>query len=182
MEGLKIVGLCVVASVVYGLVQDQITARICLEYFTVFHPPVIVSDSPTLVALVWGVIATWWVGVLLGVPLAMVSRLGSLPELDAVDLVRPVAWLMIVVAIGASVGGVAGYLAAKNGWAWPPEWVTTELPARKHAAFMADWWAHQMAYDLGFLGGITLWVYAWSRRRKLELEAKSEASARSHGC
>lgn len=180
MEGIKIVGLCVLASVVYGLVQDQITARICLEYFTVFHPPVIVSESPTLVALVWGVIATWWVGVLLGVPLAMVSRLGSRPALHARDLVRPVAWLMVAVAVGASVAGLAGYIAAKNGWAWPPEWVATQLPASKHAPFVADWWAHQMAYDIGFLGGITLWVCTWLRRRKLALAAMSKAGVRTH--
>ncbi|MEP0766475.1 MAG: hypothetical protein HRF45_08055 [Fimbriimonadia bacterium] len=180
MEGLKIVGVCVLASVVYGLVQDQITSRICIEYFTVFHPPVIVSDSPTLVGLVWGVIATWWVGVLLGAPLVMVSRLGSRPELNAADLVRPIAWLMVAVAIGALVAGVAGYIASKNGWAWPPEWVATQLPVEKHAAFMADWWAHQMAYDVGFLGGIALWVYAWLRRRKLALELTSKAADRSH--
>ena len=34
-----------------------------LEYFTVLHPQVLPIDyPPTAIALVWGVIATWWVG------------------------------------------------------------------------------------------------------------------------
>jgi hypothetical protein len=37
MEALKIAFTCVIAAVIYGIVHDQFTARICLEYFTVFH-------------------------------------------------------------------------------------------------------------------------------------------------
>lgn len=62
MEFLKIVALCISASVLYGIVHDQITARICVEYFTVFHPPVFATTSPTLLGFGWGVIATWWAG------------------------------------------------------------------------------------------------------------------------
>jgi len=35
-----IVLLCIVAAVVYGVVHDQVTARVCVEYFTIGHPPV----------------------------------------------------------------------------------------------------------------------------------------------
>jgi hypothetical protein len=51
VEFLKIVALCIVAAVVYGIVHDQVTARICLEYFTEFHPPVFLTSSPTLLGL-----------------------------------------------------------------------------------------------------------------------------------
>ena len=61
-QGLAIVGLCVAAAVVYGLVHDQVTVRLSLEYFTVLHPHVVDTDSPTVLALVWGVIASWWMG------------------------------------------------------------------------------------------------------------------------
>ncbi|MBN9502293.1 MAG: hypothetical protein BGO01_13400 [Armatimonadetes bacterium 55-13] len=54
VETLKIVGLCILAAVIYGIVHDQITARVYLPYFTVFHPHVIDSEDPTVVALVWG--------------------------------------------------------------------------------------------------------------------------------
>jgi hypothetical protein len=47
-EGLKIILASVAAAIIYGIVHDQITARICIEYFTVFHPPVFLTQSPTL--------------------------------------------------------------------------------------------------------------------------------------
>jgi len=63
MEALKIAVTCIVAAVLYGIVHDQFTARICIEYFTIFHPPVFHTQSPTLLGIGWGILATWWVGV-----------------------------------------------------------------------------------------------------------------------
>ncbi len=62
MQSIAIIFLCVFSAVVYGILHDQITARICVEYFTIGHPPVFGTDDPTLLGLGWGVIATWWVG------------------------------------------------------------------------------------------------------------------------
>src|SRR5262249_30608452 len=113
VESVKIILLCVAAAVLYGVCQDQITARVCVEYFTVGHPPVFggITD-PTLLALSWGVIATWWVGLMLGVPAAVLSRVGSRPKLDWRDLRRPICVLFVVIAITAVVAGGFGYLTA----------------------------------------------------------------------
>ena len=75
MESLKIVLLCILSAILYGILQDQVTARVCVEYFTIGHPPVFNTESPTLLALGWGVIATWWVGLLLGIPYSRVKAL-----------------------------------------------------------------------------------------------------------
>ncbi len=58
MEELKIIILCLGAAVGYGIAHDQVTARVCVEYFTVGHPPVFQTDSPMLLGLGWGVLAT----------------------------------------------------------------------------------------------------------------------------
>lgn len=161
---LKIVLLCLFAAITYGILQDQITARVCVEYFTIGHPPVFQSDDPTTLAFGWGVLATWWVGLLLGVPLALVARIGSRPRLDARDLVKPVAVLMFCVGITALIAGLAGYLAAENGLVWmvgPLKW---RVPPEKHTRFLADAWAHVAAYASGFVGGIVVWVRTWKRR------------------
>lgn len=68
MQSLSIVLMCVATAVGYGIAHDQVTARICIEYFTVGHPPVFGTDDPTLLGIGWSIIATWWVGLLLGVP------------------------------------------------------------------------------------------------------------------
>jgi hypothetical protein len=96
MQFFFIVVLCVLAAVTYGILHDQVTARVCVEYFTIGHPPIFGTDDPTLLALGWGVLATWWVGVMLGVPLAVVARLGKRPKRSAVSMVRPLVVLMIV--------------------------------------------------------------------------------------
>ena len=89
MELVKIVLLSVLSAVVYGILHDQVTARVCVEYFTIGHPPVFPTDSPTWLAFGWGVIATWWAGLFLGLPAAIACRVGALPKLDAADLLRP---------------------------------------------------------------------------------------------
>src|SRR4029077_1503393 len=88
IENLKIILLCVAAAIAYGVAHDQITARVCLEYFTVFHPPVFATQSPTALALGWGVIATWWCGLLLGLLLALAARSGSRPKVRSYCFVR----------------------------------------------------------------------------------------------
>ena len=162
MEALKIIGLCILAAIAYGIVHDQITARICVEYFTVFHPPILGgSQSPTLLALGWGVIATWWVGMLLGVPLAFVARLGSWPRLAASDLLPMIRTLLIIMAVCALIAGVTGYFRGVM-----PEYIAQLLPPERHRRFLADWWAHSASYGSGFVGGVVLWIVAfWKRLR-----------------
>jgi membrane associated rhomboid family serine protease len=151
VEFLKIVALCIIASVVYGIVHDQVTARICVEYFTVFHPPVFATHSPTLLGLGWGVIATWWAGAIIGLLLACSARFRKRNQISARQLVRPVCWLMGFMAICAVAFGILGYFRGII-----PEWLYVDLPPQKHQPFMADWWAHTASYGSGFLGGLVL--------------------------
>jgi hypothetical protein len=163
-ETFKIVLLCVVAAIAYGIVHDQITARVCLEYFTVFHPPVFATRSPTLLALGWGVLATWWVGVFLGVPLALTARAGSRPPLSAPQLVRPVVTLLAVMACCALAAGSTGFFLAKRGLVSQPEWTIPALAQSAYPRFVADWCAHSASYASGFLGGIVLCIVQYRRR------------------
>ncbi len=91
MESLKIILLCIMATIVYGILHDQVTARVCVEYFTIGHPPVFHTESPTVLAFGWGMIATWWMGLILSIPAVLASRVGSWPKFKAVDLLRPIA-------------------------------------------------------------------------------------------
>lgn len=167
MESIKIVLLCIVSAVIYGILHDQVTARVCVEYFTIGHPPVFSTDSPTLLALGWGVIATWWVGLLLGVAVALASRLGSLPKYDATRLIRPVFCLLVVIGFASLAAGLTGYFVARAGGVWLVEPLRSQVPEFKHTAFLADLWAHLAAYGFGFLGGITICGWVVLRRRQL---------------
>jgi hypothetical protein len=164
MESFKIVLTCVVAAVLYGIVHDQFTAHICVEYFSVFHPPVFSTTSPVLLALGWGVIATWWVGAFLGVLLAFAARAGSRNKIDASELLRPISELLLVMGFLAAIAGLAGYMLARRGVITPPEPIGSLLPPAKHARFMADWWAHNASYLFGFLGGVLVCVLTIRKR------------------
>jgi len=160
VQGLKIVGMCILAAVGYGIVHDQITTRICLEYFTVFHPPILGgTQSPTMLAFGWGVIATWWVGALLGVPLSLIARVGSRRRISASELLPMIGILLLVMAVCALVAGVIGYYRGTT-----PPYVAISIPSEAHRRFAADWWAHSASYASGFFGGMVIWILAlWKR-------------------
>lgn len=158
--------MSVAAAIAYGIAHDQITVRICLEYFTIGHPKVFPTENPTMLAIGWGIIATWWVGVLLGVPLAIVARAGSRPKRTAGSLVRPVAWLLTVMAFFATIAGIAGWFFASSGMVVLVGPIARELPEDRHVPFLIDLWAHNASYFMGLVGGIVVLIRVW-RSRKL---------------
>lgn len=166
MQTLLIIILCVASAVAYGIVHDQITVRICVEYFTIGHPPVFATDSPTLLALGWGVIATWWVGLILGVPLAVAARVGGRPKRTARSLMKPVVRLLVIMACCALIAGLMGFVLARNGVVTLLEPLASRVPDEKHVRFIADLWTHLASYIVGFVGGIVLIVKTWRSRRK----------------
>jgi hypothetical protein len=106
VQSVKIALLCILSAVIFGVMHDQVTARVCVEYFTIGHPPLFSTDSPTLLAFGWGIIATWWVGLILGILAAAVSRLGSWPKFTANQMVRPILLLLAVMACISLMAGV----------------------------------------------------------------------------
>jgi len=110
MQALKILGLTVAAAIVFGVLHDQVTARVCVEYFTIGHPRIFgATTSPTLLALGWGVVATWWAGAIIGVPLALVARVGRWPKLAATDLAKPIGVLLLCMALASALAGTVGW-------------------------------------------------------------------------
>jgi hypothetical protein len=168
VEALKIVGLTVAAAVLYGILHDQVTARVCVEYFTRGHPPIFGGlESPTLLGLAWGVIATWWAGACVGVPLAIASRVGPWPQLAARDLVKPLLMLFLVMGICAGTAGAVGWHRAERDIELRRS-VAEVAPPNHQVAFVAAWFAHSASYFVGFAGGAVLWcivlIQRWTRR------------------
>jgi hypothetical protein len=166
MAFLAIILLCIVSSILYGIVHDQITARICIEYFTIGHPPVFDTRDPTLLALGWGVIATWWVGLILGVLLAIAARFGSWPKTSASQLVHPLLVMLLVVGAIAAIAGIVGYFAASRHLVWLVEPLYSEVAQDRHVVFITDLWTHLASYIAGFLGGVVLCILILVRRSR----------------
>ncbi|MET0308334.1 MAG: hypothetical protein ABW023_06470 [Sphingomonas sp.] len=169
METIRIIGFATLAAVLYGVLHDQVTAHLCVEYFTIGHPPVFPTSSPFLLALGWGVIATWWVGLPLGVGLAAAARFGRAPKLSLAELYRPILLLILGCGALALLAGIAGAVGAATEQVWLVGWLADAVPREKHTAFLADLWAHGASYAGGVLGGIGLIGATIWRRRRLTL-------------
>lgn len=158
--------LSIACACLYGVLHDQITARICLEYFTVWHPHLIDSTDPTVVALAWGIAATWWVGLGLGVPLAWAAHGKKRRRVPISTLMPKMALLFGTMAGVATLCGIVGYDLAP-----------TEMAARagyegeQVRGFLADLFAHNASYGVGIVGGIALivWTYRESLRQPANL-------------
>jgi hypothetical protein len=151
-----IVLLSITAAVCYGIVHDQITARICIEYFTIGHPNIFGTDNPALLGLGWGIVATWWVGLIVGIPLASAALDGEHPKRSAKSLVRPICILLGIMACGAALAGVAGFLAATAHLVHLAEPLASQVPADRHVRFIAASWIHLGSYSIGLAGGFVL--------------------------
>jgi hypothetical protein len=164
LESLKILLVCTIAAIGYGVIHDQFTTRICIEYFTVFHPRIFASQSPTVLAIGWGILATWWVGTALGLLLTIAARIGSRRKLAARHLLRPIGKLLLFMAACAALFGFAGFVLTEREVISPPQWVALTLPHSVYSRFMADWWAHNASYASGIMGGLGLCMLTYRRR------------------
>lgn len=166
-ESLRILALCVGAAVVYGVLHDQVTARVSVEYFTIGHPKVIESTEPTRLALFWGVAATWWVGASLALPMILAARAGSEPKRSARSLVDPVLTLLVGMGLLAAFAGLAGKTAAQEGLIVLVEPLASEVPADRHVDFITALWAHLASYASGFFGGTFMAWRIWRGRKRV---------------
>jgi hypothetical protein len=168
MEALKIAATCVIAAVLYGIVHDQLTARICIEYFTIFHPPIFHTPSPTLLGIGWGIVATWGVGAFFAVPMILAARFGRRPPLRASDLLPSITLLLAFMAACAVLFGITGYVLARKG-VLATDWLTFTTSPAMRCRFMADWWAHTASYASAFVGGVVLCFVTYRRRLRLRV-------------
>lgn len=171
MKSIAIVAMCMFAAIAYGIVHDSITARICIEYFTIGHPRVIESTDPTHLALVWGVIATWWVGAILGWFLALSARLGPKPKVEPRRLILPLVLVFFVCALCASIGGGVGHELAVNHIVVLPTQLASAVPESRHVAFLTCLWAHGASYLAAALCGGAVAVWTWRSRGRVPARA-----------
>ena len=154
----RIVLFSVLAAIIYGVLHDLVTAHLCLEYFTIAHPPLPIPQTSLVMALAWGVIATWWVGAILGTALGLAARIGSAPKIGLAQLKRPIIMVMAVSGVGAILAMGLGALlfqldVISVGHVWE-----YRIPEDRHHVFMAAAWAHSASYLIAGIGGAFLVV------------------------
>lgn len=158
-EGLKIVGFTTVVAVVYGVAHDLITAHVCPDYFLPpYHPLLIDTRAPLLLALLWGFVATFWMGGILGLGLGLVAQLGTRPKLTLAQLRRPLLLTMVAVWGSAmSILLVLHFITLRVAALEPK---VTEINRRLVIVGIT----HAYSYAAAAIAGIGLAVYVLRRR------------------
>ncbi len=156
--------LCLFGAIAFGIFHDLFTANICVEYFTIGHKKVIESENPFVLALVWGVLATWWVGVMLGVFIIVHNVIGKSPSLPFELIRKWVFRLLIIMVCCSTLAGIIGFILASTGVIYMIPRFADQVPEEKHVAYLSVGWAHISSYLVGLLGGIVICVKVWLRR------------------
>lgn len=176
MEAAKIWSVTIFATVTYGIAQDLVTTRVSLEYFTIGHADLFGTQSPTILAFGWGIVATWWFGLALGGLIALTARFGKRPKIDVQDLVQPGLWLLAAVGTLALLAGMAGYIAADAGAISLDAGFAARMPQTGHDRFLAVAWAHTAAYGGGLIGAMLFAARIWITRARSTTSVLSPAT------
>jgi len=126
----------------------------------------------------WGVVATWWVGVFLGLALASASRLGAAPTLEwraDVPAVVRLSTAMAVSALALALALACGVVAiAHEG---PVRGLDAiGVPVDRQHAFAIVQAAHAASYAVGLIGGFVRCVGTVRARRREGLRAIAEVA------
>jgi len=153
------------AIVGYAMLQDQVSARLCPEYFTILHPPIPGVTDPTVLGIGWGFLGAWWGGVLLGFALALAATRGSRPALAPRAVVRPLGVLVIAVATVTALTGFTVWHHAQILGLALDDSMTRLVPQERHRALFTVACYHLTAYISASIGGVLVCIWAWNARK-----------------
>ena len=130
----------------FAILHDQITARLCPEYFTVAHPDnglpgLFHNPSPTILGFAWGIAASLGPGMLAGILLALSAQAGPHPPKPPRTVFLATLPLFALMGIIASFAGYLGHHLE---------------PLPDLRAFTAVLHAHRATYLTGTLGALLL--------------------------
>lgn len=165
---------------IYGIVHDQITYSLSEEYYTKFkfiqfgledwgtdvsatpNAPEIKMPQPRLGAAVVGFMATWWVGLFIGIILSLVGLIQKTGRQMWRITLRSFGWTLVFALTTGLLGYLYGITAlAEN----PPNW-RVPINTVSREAFIAVGSMHNFSYLGGLLGLIFAVVYQIISKRR----------------
>jgi hypothetical protein len=164
MKKAAIILVTILAAITYGIIHDEITAHLCVEYFSVAHPPLFHTDSPALLGLCWGIAATIGIGAVMGAILAEVSQSRGSPPYPIRRVCRSLLILLAAMAITALMAGLVGFELSRHAIIRLPYPFAQVITPDRRDRFMAVWFAHCASYLTGLAGATFLILRIWIQR------------------
>ena len=170
---------------VYGIVHDQITYTISNEYYSKFKfiqfgldnwgmgenigtetTPEIKLNNPRIGAAIVGFLATWWVGMIIGIILGLIGlihRNGK--EMFKITMRATLITIGIALIVGI-IGLIYGKLFLASN---PPNWFLPENLINRTNFIMVGS-MHNFSYLGGLIGMIVSVTYSIQKKRKIKTE------------
>ncbi|MFK7907930.1 MAG: hypothetical protein AB8B69_22555 [Chitinophagales bacterium] len=166
---------------IYGIVHDQITYSISNEYYTKFKfiqfglenwgmgenigtpkSPEIILWSPRLGAAIVGFLATWWVGMIIGIVLGLIGLIHkSGKEMFQTTMKASLMTIGIALIVGI-IGLIYGKLVLANN---SPNWYLPDNLINR-ANFIMVGSMHNFSYLGGIIGMIISIIYSIRKKKK----------------
>lgn len=153
-----------IAAVGYGMLQDQVSARLAPEYFTLFHRPIAGLIDPTLLGITWGFLGTWWAGLFLGYMAGLIATLGQRPKLSPGEVVGPVFLLIAGVAATVAIAGASVWRYAVQLDVRLDPALRGMVPPERHQALLVVACYHFVGYAAAFASSVVLFIWIWRER------------------
>ncbi len=150
----------------YAILQDQVSARLCPEYFTVFHPPIPGLTDPTLLGFAWGFLGAWWGGVAMGYAVGLAATLGPWPQLAPRDLVWPMFVVVVLVGIATGLTGLTVDRHAEMMEVSIAPGLAADIPPERQRQLLVVSCYHFVAYTSAVLASVGLCVWVVRERRR----------------
>lgn len=171
---LLIIGLGPIIGGLYGIIHDQLTYTISPEYYTKFKfyqfglmdiGNEAIFTNPRLEVSAVGFMATWW----MGLPIGLILGLVGLTIKDNNNFFLTVFKAFILTTIVAFATGLIGLVygklhLAETGVNW---WLPDNLIDKKN--FIAVGSMHNFSYIGGLIGLIAGTIYILRKRKKLNI-------------
>ena len=170
---LLIIVIAPIIGGIYGIINDQFTYTISPEYYTKFKfyqfgfmdiGNEAIFPNPRIEVSAVGFMATWWMGLIIGLILALVGLIHK----ESKEMFRITLKAIIVTIIITFITGLIGlvygkFILAVNGVNW---WLPENLIDVKN--FIAVGSMHNFSYIGGLLGLIAGIIYSIKQKRKRE--------------
>lgn len=175
-----IILISIILGGVYGILHDQISYSISEEYYTKFkfiqfglenwglgenigtiNSPEIILDNPRFGVAIVGLLATWWVCLIIGVCLALIGLIHTTAKEMFKTVMKAIVLTIIISLVIGFIGLLYGKLFINNipvNWFSPDNLIDTE-------SFIVVGSMHNFSY-LGGLIGLILGVIFIIREKK----------------
>ncbi len=166
---------------IYGVVHDQITYSISNEYYTKFKfiqfgldnwglghnigtgkAPEIILDSPRFGAAIVGALATWWVGLIIGVFLGLVGLIHRNGKEMFTATSKAIALTTLIALLTGLLGLLYGKIFLVEN---PPNWFFPDNLIEREPFIMVGS-MHNFSYLGGLIGLLCAIIFSFRQKTK----------------